>query len=109
MKTARIEELREHIESYIDALKHGEAVEIVDGEKTIGHIRPTYEHVKEIAERSRQRGQQLSIAQWLDYLVEAGAATRGSGSLPEDFLTRPLPQFEHSVLEQLLEDRHSDD
>ncbi|HKS22233.1 MAG TPA: hypothetical protein VJZ76_05515 [Thermoanaerobaculia bacterium] len=109
MKTAGIDELRAHIDDYIDALKHGKAVEIIDGGKTIGHLRPTYEYVKEIADGFRERGEGLSIEQWLDYLVEAGAARRGSGSLPDDFLTRPLPKFEHSVLEQLLEDRHSDD
>ena len=42
-------------------------------------------------------------------LEQKGIIRRGSGKLPPDFLTRPLPKFDGSVLEQLLEDRRKND
>jgi antitoxin (DNA-binding transcriptional repressor) of toxin-antitoxin stability system len=44
----------------------------------------------------------------LDDLVRQGKARRGTGPLPADFFTRPLPEAKRSVLEALLEDRRFD-
>ena len=38
-------------------------------------------------------------------LERKGIVRRGSGRLPDDFLTRPLPPTERSVVEALLEER----
>jgi hypothetical protein len=40
-------------------------------------------------------------------LERKGIIRRGKGKLPPDFTTRPLPRPRKSVLEALLEDRHS--
>jgi len=49
---------------------------------------------------------QSALEAHIDELVRQGKARRGTGTLPDDFFTRPLPKFEGgSVLEQLLRDR----
>jgi antitoxin (DNA-binding transcriptional repressor) of toxin-antitoxin stability system len=51
---------------------------------------------------------QKTLKAHLDELVRQGRARRGTGTLPPDFLTRPLPKAKKSVVAALLEDRHSD-
>ena len=43
----------------------------------------------------------------IDELARQGKVRKGTGTLPDDFFTRPLPEAESSVLEQLLEDRRT--
>jgi pimeloyl-CoA synthetase len=50
-----------------------------------------------------------TIEEIVDELVRKGVISRGSGKLPPDFLTRKLPKFDGSVVEQLLEDRRKND
>ena len=40
MKTVQASELREHIDEYLDAMKNGETVAILEGEKPIGALKP---------------------------------------------------------------------
>jgi antitoxin (DNA-binding transcriptional repressor) of toxin-antitoxin stability system len=56
--------------------------------------------------RSSDRSQSAVEAN-IDKLVLEGKARKGTGKLPADFFTRPLPQAKKSVLEQLLEDRRT--
>ena len=88
MKTVQASELREHLDEYLEAMKNGETVAILEGEKPIGALKPK--------ETDEER---------LDRLERKGIIRRGTGKLPPDFLTRELPKFEGSVVEQLLEDR----
>jgi len=55
-----------------------------------------------------QIADQIALKGHIDELVRQGKARRGTGTLPADFLTRALPAAKKSVLEALLEDRHSD-
>ncbi len=47
----------------------------------------------------------------IEDLIRRGILKRPKreGPLPPEFFTRPLPKAKGSVVEQLLEDRHSDD
>jgi hypothetical protein len=51
--------------------------------------------------------EQQTFEERIEELVRQGKARKGTGKLPPDFLTRSLPKANHSVLEQLLEDRRN--
>ena len=88
MKSVQASDLREHIDECLEAMKNGETVAILEGEKRIGELKPEDTDEERLARLERE-----------------GIIRRGTGKLPPDFLTRELPKFEGSVLEQLLEDR----
>lgn len=71
---------------------NGETIEVRQGDRVIATVTPTHEQ---------------TFDERIEELVRQGKAKRGTGKLPPDFLTRPLPKAEASVLEQLLEDRRS--
>jgi hypothetical protein len=50
-----------------------------------------------------------AATQWLDQLERQGKLVRGRTALPEWFFTAPRPQFDGSVVEQLLADRRKYD
>jgi antitoxin (DNA-binding transcriptional repressor) of toxin-antitoxin stability system len=75
-----------------EELKDGEEIVLRDGERTVATVTPV---------------KAQTIEERIEELIAQGKARRGTGVLPEDFLTRPLPKAEASVLEQLLEDRRT--
>lgn len=77
-----------------EELKDGETIELVDGGRRVATVLP------ETA---------MTVEDHIDQLIAEGKAHRGTGRLPDDFFTRPLPKFEGSVVEQLLKDRRSKD
>ena len=98
MKSVQLSELREHLDEYIEAAKNGETVSVVEGQKPVIEMKPA--------------PRKLSDEEWIERLVAKGVVKKGPTAgqpLPEDFYTRPLPKPKASVLEQLLEDRHSGD
>jgi antitoxin (DNA-binding transcriptional repressor) of toxin-antitoxin stability system len=98
MRTAQVSELKDRWSEVIEAVRNGETVEIRDGDATLAEIVPAH----------GSRPDPTSLSAHLDQLVREGKAHRGTDTLPADFLTRPLPEPKRSVLEALLEDRHSD-
>jgi antitoxin (DNA-binding transcriptional repressor) of toxin-antitoxin stability system len=88
MKSVQLSELGTMAEDVLD----GETIEIRQGERVVAMLTPIREQ---------------SFEERIEELVRQGKAKRGTGKLPPDFLTRPLPKAERSVLEQLLEDRRS--
>ena len=88
MKTVQLSELGALAEN----VRNGETIEIVDGNRHVARLVPD----------------QAALKEHLDRMVAEGKAIRGTGKLPADFLTRPLIKAPKSVLEALLEDRHSD-
>ncbi|HXH40505.1 MAG TPA: hypothetical protein VNN08_17875 [Thermoanaerobaculia bacterium] len=104
MRTTQVSELKEHLAEVIEAVRNGETVEIRDGEKALAEVVPLTKGIV----TSAARPDQTAIETHLDELVRQGKARRGTGAFPADFFTRPLPKAEESVLEALLEDRHSD-
>jgi antitoxin (DNA-binding transcriptional repressor) of toxin-antitoxin stability system len=103
MRSAQVSELKERLDEVLEAVKNGETVEIREGEKAVA------EFVPPVAKRvlPEMSPNQEALEANLDELVRQGKARRGTGTLPDDFFTRPLPKAEASVLEQLLEDRRT--
>jgi hypothetical protein len=73
-----------------EELKDGEVIELRDGGQTIATVTPMQ-----------------TLEQRIEELIVQGKARRGTGKLPADFFTRPLPKAEKSVLEALLEERRT--
>lgn len=73
-------------------VKNGETIEVRDGENLVAKVVPFHEQ---------------TIEERIDELARQGKVRKGTGTLPDDFLTRPLPRAKASVLEQLLEDRRT--
>ena len=73
-----------------EELKSGEEIELRDGDRAVAKVVP----VQTLEER-------------IDELARQGKVRKGTGKLPDDFFTRPLPKAKASVLEQLLEDRRT--
>jgi antitoxin (DNA-binding transcriptional repressor) of toxin-antitoxin stability system len=68
--------------------------------------RRRHNHAPEYDSRTTDR-RQTAVEANIDKLVLEGKARKGTGKLPADFFTRPLPHAKKSVLEQLLEDRRT--
>jgi antitoxin (DNA-binding transcriptional repressor) of toxin-antitoxin stability system len=92
MKSVQVSELREKLDETIEAVKKGEVVQISEGKSPIATIQP-----------------HRTIEETIEQLAKEGVVRRGTGKLPPDFLTRELPKFDGSVVEQLLEDRRKND
>jgi antitoxin (DNA-binding transcriptional repressor) of toxin-antitoxin stability system len=103
MRTAQVSELKERLDEVIEAVKNGETVEIRDGETAVADLVPSTPDSASLRSTAKD-----PLEAHLDKLVRDGKARRGTGTLPNDFLTRPLPKAKKSVLEALLEDRRSD-
>jgi len=102
MRSLQLSELKERLDEVIEAVKNGETVQIMEGLTPFARFEP-----KTAADHSPQPTPgQSALEAHIDELVRQGKARRGTGTLPDDFFTRPLPKFEGgSVLEQLLRDR----
>lgn len=91
MKSVDVGDLPQHIDEYLEAVQNGESIVIVAGTRRLALLVPAGETEEEYFER----------------LVREGKIERGTGQLPDDFLTRPLIDLGGSVVEQLLEDRRT--
>jgi antitoxin (DNA-binding transcriptional repressor) of toxin-antitoxin stability system len=91
MKSVDVADLPEHLGEYLEAVQNGESITIVAGTRRLALLAPAEETEEE----------------YFKGLVREGKIERGTGQMPDDFLTRPLPKFEESVLEQFLEDRRT--
>lgn len=102
MRNVQLSELKERLDEVIEAVKNGETVEILEGLTPFARFEP-----KTATDQSSQpTSDQSALEAHLDELVRQGKARRGTGTLPDDFFTRPLPKLKGgSVLEQLLRDR----
>jgi len=102
MRTAQVSELKERLDEVIEAVRNGETVQIREGEAPIAQMVPemmsSFPH--------RPNPDQSALEAHIDDLVRQGKAHKGTGTLPDDFFTRPRPKFEEgSVVAQLLRDR----
>ena len=94
MKSVDVADLPEHLGECLEAVQNGESITIVAGTRRLARLVPA-EETEETEE------------EYFERLVREGKIERGTGKMPDDFLTRPLPKFEESVLEQFLEDRRT--
>lgn len=102
MRSAQVSELKERLDEVIEAVKNGETVEIREGAAPFAQLVPKISTL-----HPHTNPDQTALEARLDELVRQGKARRGTGKLPDDFLTRELPKADASVLEQLLEDRRT--
>jgi antitoxin (DNA-binding transcriptional repressor) of toxin-antitoxin stability system len=102
MRSAQVSELKERLDEVIAAVKNGETVEIREGIAAIAQMVPEMTS----AFPPRHNPDQSALEAHIDDLVRQGKAHRGTGTLPDDFFTRPRPKFDDgSVVAQLLRDR----
>lgn len=90
VKTVQLSELG----AVAEDVRNGETVEVRDGETVVAKVVPT---------------PPMTDEEWLDEMERQGKITRGTGKLPDWFLTERPPKFDGSVLEQLLADRRKND
>jgi antitoxin (DNA-binding transcriptional repressor) of toxin-antitoxin stability system len=111
MRTAQVSELKDRLDEVIEAVKNGETVEICEGDAFLADVVPRSngDSPRESPPNDNRamHPDQAALYAHLDELVRQGKARRGTGKLPDDFLTRPLPEAKKSVVEQLLEDRRT--
>ena len=97
MKKARIAELKNRLSQYLDHVKGGGSVLILDRNEPVAEIVPL---------RGAARGA-AKIDGRLARLERRGLIRRGSGSLPEWLGRRKPPRVRGSVLQDLLNERRS--
>ncbi|HET6204660.1 MAG TPA: type II toxin-antitoxin system Phd/YefM family antitoxin [Planctomycetota bacterium] len=104
MKRVKISELRDHLSRYLDHVRAGGTLIVLDRTKPIAEIRPIAAHPP---------GQPRTDAEWLDSLERRGLIRRGTGRLPAGFLekrrrrgpvSRGAPLYE-AILEEREESR----
>ena len=94
MKTVKIAQLRDQLSRYLDHVKSGGRVIILDRDKPVAEIVPIGTTGTSESEPGR-----------LKALEREGIVKRGSGKLSGDLLTGPLPGKDAGVLDGLLEER----
>ncbi|HYC90344.1 MAG TPA: hypothetical protein VEO54_14095 [Thermoanaerobaculia bacterium] len=91
MKTVQLSELG----AVAEDVRKGETVEVRDGERVVAQVVPT---------------PPMTIEERVEEMIRQGKASRKSDTeLPDWFFKERPPQFESSVLEQLLADRRKND
>ncbi|MGH7151589.1 MAG: type II toxin-antitoxin system Phd/YefM family antitoxin [Planctomycetota bacterium] len=77
MKRAKISELRKRLSRYLDHVRAGGTVIVLDRDRPIAEIRPI---------RARPPGRSKSDEEWLDDLERKGLIRRGTGRMPPGFI-----------------------
>ena len=94
MTTASITEAKNNLSKLIKKVRHGESVLILDRNVPVARLEPLSPGSKEADEAK------------LIELERRGLLKRGTGKLPKDFWTRPLPKLKGSVVQALLDERN---
>lgn len=97
MKRARIAELKNNLSRYLDHVRAGGIVLVLDRDQPVARIVPL----------SRPAGTRGGVDERLLRLERQGLIRRGTGGLPEWFGRRRPHRVRGSVLEDLLEERES--
>ena len=95
MKRAKIAELKNHLSRYLDHVRSGESVLVLDRDQPIARIVPLDEPTR------GSRGHDDPLVR----LQRRGLIRRGSGGLPEWLGKRRPPRLRGSVLADLLAER----
>ncbi|MGH7264148.1 MAG: type II toxin-antitoxin system Phd/YefM family antitoxin [Candidatus Rokuibacteriota bacterium] len=96
MKKARIAELKNNLSRYLDHVRSGGTVLVLDRDRPVARIVPV--QAASVAGDDDER---------LARLERQGFIRRGSGGLPDWFGKRRLPRLRGSVLGDLLRERES--
>jgi prevent-host-death family protein len=92
--TASITEAKNNLSKLIKKVRHGESVLILDRNVPVARLEP-------LAPGSPEADEAKLIE-----LERRGLLKRGTGKLPKDFWTRPLPKLKGSVVQALLDERN---
>lgn len=95
MKRVKIAELKNHLSRYLDQVRSGESVLVLDRDQPIAQLVPLARAT------GRSRGHDERLAR----LERQGLIRRGSGGLPDWLGKRKPPRLRGSVLEDLLAER----
>lgn len=96
MKQAKVSELKNNLSRYLSYVRRGGTVRVYDRDRAVAELVP-------IGRVSTTGSAELDVV--LEDLERKGVVRRGTGELPADFLTRPLPRARRSVVEALLDER----
>jgi antitoxin (DNA-binding transcriptional repressor) of toxin-antitoxin stability system len=96
MKQAKVSELKNNLSRYLSYVKRGGTVRVYDRDRAVAELVP-------IGRVSTTGSAELDVV--LEDLERKGIVRRGTGELPADFLTRPLPRARRSVVKALLDER----
>ncbi len=97
MKKAKIGELKNNLSRYLDQVRHGETVLVVDRDLPIAQIVPLH----------ARRGLPGADEERLARLERGGLIRRGTGELPDWLGRRRPPRLRRSLLRDLLSERES--
>ena len=97
MKKAKIAELKNNLSRYLDQVRHGETVLVVDRDQPIAQIVPLH------ARRTLQGADEERLAR----LERGGLIRRGTGKLPDWFGKRKPLRLRRSLLRDFLSERES--
>jgi prevent-host-death family protein len=97
VKQAKISDLKNNLSRYIAYVRKGGVVRVMDRDRPVADLVPL----------RRDEPNDTEIDAILLDLERKGIVSRGTGSLPEGFLDRPLPKAKASVLQALLDERRS--
>jgi len=89
MKQARVSDLKNQLSRYLDYVRHGETILVLDRKVPVAELRP-------ISEKSSGK---------LAALERKGIVRRGSGRLPRKFFKEPLGGRRAGVLTALIKER----
>ena len=103
MSKADLQQFLEHTPEFLERVRGGETVTIVEGERAVADLVPRL-----VDDGGSPATDVRTIEEVMDDLVASGKARRGTGTLPADFLTKPLPSLEFSLVADILEDRKAD-
>lgn len=94
MTTVSVTEAKNNLSKLLKKVRHGESVLILDRNIPVARLEPLPPGSREADE-----------AKLLD-LERRGLLKRGTGKLPKDFWTRPLPKLKGSTVQALLDERN---
>jgi antitoxin (DNA-binding transcriptional repressor) of toxin-antitoxin stability system len=94
MAEAKISELKNRLSHYLDRVRRGESVLVLDRDRVIARIEPA----------GASRTESTDDAGWLDALERRGVVRRAVQKLPRAWLQR-RPKLNGDLLRALLEER----
>lgn len=94
MKAVNIAELATHLSLYLDEVKAGEEIEVLDSDQLIALIVPP--------PRAEQDDQLLALA-------AEGKVRLGEGTLDDSFWDLPAPEVSMEVLQRAIEEDRNED
>ena len=98
MKTANVGTLRNNLSKYLDLVRKGETIEILDRKTPIARLTPIAPSMKPGKD---------GISPWMRQLAKEGKVKLGTARLDPELLKRPPGTKDVRIVEALLEERRN--